>query len=78
MSAVSRWSAIRPTEPSNAPNPTAGQGWGRVPNERTLGGSMTPTTGAWHPTVVNLLVLVALELAAYSVLRYVFREALGS
>lgn len=39
---------------------------------------MNPGSGAWHPTVVNLLVLVALELAAYSVLRYVFREALGS
>lgn len=32
--------------------------------------------GAWHPTVVNLLVLIALELAGYSLLRYVFRNAL--
>jgi hypothetical protein len=32
----------------------------------------------WHPTVVNLLVLVLIELAGYAVLRYVFRQALGS
>ena len=40
---------------------------------------MNPNQGAgWHPTVVNLLVLVALELVGYSVLRYVFRQSLGS
>lgn len=40
---------------------------------------MNPSQGAtWHPTVVNLLVLIFLELAAYSVLRYVFRQSLGS
>lgn len=31
----------------------------------------------WHPTVVNLLVLIGLELIGYTVLRYVFRESLG-
>lgn len=79
MSAVSRWSAVRPVEPSADPNPTAGQGWGRAPNERTiLGGSMNPSAGTtWHPTVVNLLILVFLELAAYSILRYAFRQSLG-
>jgi hypothetical protein len=35
-------------------------------------------SGQWHPTVVNLLVLIALELVAYSVLRYAFRQSLGS
>lgn len=39
---------------------------------------MNQTSGTWHPTVVNLLVLVLLELVGYAVLRYVFREALGS
>jgi hypothetical protein len=35
------------------------------------------SAGDWHPTVVNLLVLVLLELVGYAVLRYVFRSALG-
>lgn len=43
---------------------------------------MSPTTttggmGDWHPTVVNLLILVILELFAYAGLRYLFRSALG-
>ena len=38
---------------------------------------MNPSAnGTWHPTVVKILVLVALELAGYSLLRYVFRNAL--
>lgn len=32
--------------------------------------------GDWHPTVVNLAVLILLELVAYAGLRYVFRKAL--
>lgn len=39
---------------------------------------MGSTSGDWHPTVVNLLVLVLLELVAYGTLRYVFRSALGA
>lgn len=35
-------------------------------------------SGDWHPTVVNLLVLVLLEIVGYAVLRYVFRAALGA
>lgn len=31
----------------------------------------------WHPTVVNLLVLIVLELLAYGLLRSVFNKALG-
>jgi hypothetical protein len=31
----------------------------------------------WTPTVANLVVLVALEIAAYLVLRYAFRTAHG-
>lgn len=37
---------------------------------------MGQNTGSdWHPTVVNLLVLVMLELVGYSILRFVFRNA---
>lgn len=28
----------------------------------------------WHPTVVNLMVLIILELIGYGVLRYVLRQ----
>lgn len=78
MSAMSRWQAMRPAEPSNVPNPAAGQGWGRVANDRTVEGSMNPQSGStWHPTVVNLVVLIALELLAYGILRTVFSKALG-
>lgn len=44
-----------------------------MPTPTTTGGGM----GDWHPTVVNLLVLLALELVAYAGLRYLFRTALG-
>jgi hypothetical protein len=37
------------------------------------GTSGAATTG-WHPTVVNLLVLVAVELAAYTLLRHLARR----
>lgn len=33
--------------------------------------------GTWTPTVVNLVVLVVIEIAAYAALRYVFRTAHG-
>lgn len=31
----------------------------------------------WHPTVVNLLVLVVVEIAAFAALRYFFRTFHG-
>ncbi len=31
----------------------------------------------WHPTVINLLILVVLEIAAYAILRYSFRQFHG-
>ena len=31
----------------------------------------------WHPTVVNLLVLVVLEIGLYAALRYAFRQFHG-
>lgn len=33
--------------------------------------------GDWHPTVVGLIGLVLVEMAAYATLRYVFRSAHG-
>lgn len=33
--------------------------------------------GDWHPTVVGLVGLVLVEMAAYATLRYVFRSAHG-
>lgn len=57
--------------------------------ERRKGGGAVATPGAttvrgmvaggsaWHPTVVNLLILVVLEIVAYGVLRYAFRQFHG-
>jgi hypothetical protein len=79
MSAASRWASVRPAEPSNAPNPGAGYAVGRVPIARPQGAmSMNNSGSDWHPTVVNLVVLIMLEMVAYAVLRYVFRQALGA
>jgi hypothetical protein len=33
--------------------------------------------GGWTPTVANLIVLIALEIAAYCALRWAFRTAHG-
>jgi hypothetical protein len=35
------------------------------------------SVGGWTPTVANLIVLVALEIAAYCALRWAFRTAHG-
>lgn len=79
MSAQSRWQGGRTQEPSSQPNPGAGFTVGRPHGSRPEGAmSMGSTSGDWHPTVVNLLVLVLLELVAYGTLRYVFRSALGA
>ena len=76
MSAVSRWAAGRPSEPSNQivlPGVTPP---GTVPLEGSPMAALSARD--WNPTVVNLLVLILLELVAYAVLRYVFRSALGA
>lgn len=39
--------------------------------------SATRGNGGWTPTVANLVVLVALEIAAYCALRWAFRTAHG-
>lgn len=71
MSAQSRWASIRPAEPSALPNPGAGFAVGRPHGSRPEGAmSVAASASDWHPTVVNLLVLVLLELVGYAVLRY--------
>lgn len=45
------------------------------PNGTGVRGAMNAQ--AWHPTVVNLLVLVIVEIAAYAALRYAFRSFHG-
>lgn len=78
MSAQSRWASIRPQEPSAGPNPGAGFAVGRPHGSRPEGAMLGTSSSDWHPTVVNLLILVLLELVGYAVLRYVFRAALGA
>ncbi len=82
MSARRPWTTERTGAEVQQPNPGGGVPPGTVPKPRPEG-AMTPmgtatTLRDWHPTVVNLLVLILLELVAYAVLRYVFRAALGS
>jgi len=31
----------------------------------------------WHPTVLNLVILIVLEIVAYAAMRYAFRSAHG-
>ena len=75
MSAMRPWAAIRPQEPSAKPNPGAGFAVGR-PHEPRPEGAMTVGSRAsdWHPTVVNLLILILLELVAYAALRYAINK----
>lgn len=57
--------------------PVAG-GIGSMAGPRGAGGTVSMgALGQWHPTVINLVVLVFLELGAYVALRYVFRHAHG-
>jgi hypothetical protein len=81
MSGVNRWALRQAEEPSNRPNPGAGATLGRPldSNKKVAMAASTrgQSVGDWHPTVVNLLVLIVLELVAYAALRYVFRSALG-
>ncbi len=81
MSGINRWALRQADEPSRHPNPGAGATWGR-PLDQGKAAAMAASTrgqsvGDWHPTVVNLIVLIVLELVAYAALRYVFRSALG-
>ncbi len=79
----------RPTD--NDPNAAvskAGSGYyrGAPPNAGGTGSMAGPkgagtrplfNTEGWTPTVTNVLIIVLLEIAAYTVLRYVFRTAHG-
>jgi hypothetical protein len=46
------------------------------PRQATVTAPMSGNSG-WTPTVSNLVVLIALEIAAYMALRYAFRTAHG-
>lgn len=59
-----------------APPVYGGTGSGAGPRGITAPGT-GPRTGGWSPTVLNLLVLVALEVGGYVALRWVFRKAHG-
>jgi hypothetical protein len=57
--------------------PVAG-GTGSMAGPRGAGGSPSAKAmGQWHPTVINLVVLVLLELGGYVALRYAFRHVHG-
>lgn len=78
---VNRWALRYDQSP---PNPGAGLGVGRAETPRSEAQMSVPaktmnaySPSQWHPTVVNLAILIVIELAAYSVLRYVFRTAHG-
>ncbi len=57
------------------PTGSTNAGAGPVPIGATVPG---PNSGggaqSWHPTVVNLLVLLVVELAAFAALRMLFRK----
>jgi hypothetical protein len=74
---VYRWAGPFDT---NGLNPGAGIGVGRAETPRTekemkMGSLSRPAP--WHPTVLNLVVLILLEMVAYALLRYAFRTAHG-
>ena len=72
--AVNRWALRLDQLP---PNPGAGRPPGYLPRQGGDQVKLQPGAGDWHPTVVSLLVLIGLEVAAYSVLRWAFRSAHG-
>lgn len=52
-----------------------GSGMPSAPNGQGVRNALH--SNVWHPTVVNLLVLVVLEIGAYAGLRYAFRQFHG-
>lgn len=54
-----------------------GTGSGAGPRGITAPGSGPRATGTFSPTVVNLLILVGVEVAAYIALRMIFKTAHG-
>lgn len=80
MPNVNRW-ALRYGE--SPPNPGAGLAIGHPQKPRSEADMAVPIKGSgaspqdWHPTVLNLAILIVLEMAAYAALRYAFRTAHG-
>lgn len=76
--AVNRWGDPNRATPgywSGSPPKYGGQGSMAGPSGTGLRGALS--ADAWHPTIINLLVLVLLEIAAYAGLRYAFRSFHG-
>jgi hypothetical protein len=76
---VNRW-ALRLD--LGAPNPGAGLAigraqWPRDEAEMKAAPAGGGGAGQWHPTVMNLMVLIALEVVAFGALRWAFRSAHG-
>jgi hypothetical protein len=73
--AYDRWSA-RTTTPVGVPIVNKGK---NMAGTATVRGPRAALAGArsWHPTVVNLTVLIVLELLAYSTLRWALRQYHG-
>lgn len=76
---INRWAL---SYDQSIPNPGAGFAIGRPVVDRPKGAMMPAQmksmhVGEWHPTVVNLAILIVVELVAYSAIRYLFREFLG-
>jgi hypothetical protein len=71
------WRGGLPKEPSNCPNPGGGFAVG-IPHGSRPEGAMSVANnngGDWHPTVVNLLVLLVLEVIGFALLRKVLSQA---
>jgi hypothetical protein len=50
---------------------------GAMPAPNGSGVRNALASNTWHPTVINLMILVVLEVGAYALLRYSFRQFHG-
>jgi hypothetical protein len=75
---VNRWAL---SYDQSVPNPGAGLAIGHPQKPRSEAQMAVPLKGTspsdWHPTVLNLAILIVLEMAAYAAFRYAFRTAHG-
>lgn len=66
----------RTVRPAGAVSVSSDVGAGRAPNGVAMNLGPGGAKG-WSPTVANLLVLVVLEIVAFSVIRYAFKRISG-
>lgn len=70
--------ATRPGSGYYRGSPPVAGGTGSMAGPRGAGGTVSMgALGEWHPTVINLIILVLLELGGYIALRYAFRHVHG-